>query len=373
MSGIYIHIPFCKKKCHYCDFYITLNKNNVSKLIDAIKFELILRKNFLNKNSIETIYFGGGTPSMISPNYIGNIIKEIKNNFSVNSNIEITIEANPDDISLDNLLKWKKYGINRISLGVQTLNDNLLNFINRSHDKKTAIASIKKISEHYDNFSIDLIYGIPGNRYDKLKNDIKEIIKFNPPHISAYNLTIEKKTVFYNWLKNNIIKKEKEREIIKQFNLLKNILEKEEYIQYETSSFCKKGYESKHNSGYWKRKKYLGIGPSAHSFDGKYRSWNISDNNKYISALNKRIIPNTEEKLSKKMKINEIIMIGIRTKWGIDNKQLITQLKYDILKNQKNTIDKLINDKLIYINRTKIKATKKGSILLDYIAEKLLV
>ena len=144
MSGIYIHIPFCKKKCHYCDFYITLNKNNVSKLIEAIKFELILRKNFLNKNSIETIYFGGGTPSMISPNYIGNIIKEIKNNFSVNSNIEITIEANPDDISLDNLLKWKKYGINRISLGVQTLNDNLLNFINRSHDKKTAIASIKK-------------------------------------------------------------------------------------------------------------------------------------------------------------------------------------------------------------------------------------
>ncbi len=373
MSGIYIHIPFCKKKCHYCDFYITINKNNVGKLIEAIKFELILRKNFLNKNKIETIYFGGGTPSMISPNYIGSIIKEIKNNFSVNSNIEITIEANPDDINLDNLLKWKKYGINRISLGVQTLNDNLLNFINRSHDKKTAIASIKKISEHYDNFSIDLIYGIPGNRYDKLKNDIKEIIKFDPPHISAYNLTIEKKTVFDNWLKNNIIKKEKEGEIIKQFNLLKNILEEEEYIQYETSSFCKRGYESKHNSGYWKRKTYLGIGPSAHSFDGKYRSWNISDNNKYISALNKKIIPNTEEKLSKNMKINEIIMIGIRTKWGIDNKQLITQLKYDILKNQKNTIDKLIDDKLIYINKTKIKTTKKGSILLDYIAEKLLV
>ena len=160
MSGIYIHIPFCKKKCHYCDFYITTNKNNVGKLIEAIKFELILRKNFLNKNRIETIYFGGGTPSMIDPNYIGNIIKEIKNNFSVKTNLEITIEANPDDINLNNLMKWKKHGINRISLGIQTLNNNLLRFINRSHDKKTAISSIKKISEHYDNFSVDLIYGI---------------------------------------------------------------------------------------------------------------------------------------------------------------------------------------------------------------------
>jgi len=373
MAGIYIHIPFCKKKCHYCDFYITTNKNNVGKLIEAIKFELILRKNFFNKNKIETIYFGGGTPSMINPNYIGKVIKQIKNNFSVNSNLEITIEANPDDINYNRLAKWKKYGVNRISLGIQTLNDKTLKFINRNHNKSTAISSIKKISEYFDNFSVDLIYGIPGNRNDKLENDINEIIKFSPPHISAYSLSIEKKTVFYNWLKNNIIKEEEEEEIIRQFNLLKKILKNEKYIQYETSSFCKKGYESKHNSGYWKRKKYLGIGPSAHSFDGKFRSWNISNNNKYISALNKNIIPNTEEKLSKKMTINEIIMIGIRTKWGIDNNQLVTQLNYDILKNQKQTINKLIDEELIYIKKTKIKATTKGSILLDYITEKLLI
>tara|TARA_B100001996_G_scaffold228298_1_gene175891 strand:+ start:52 stop:1179 length:1128 start_codon:yes stop_codon:yes gene_type:complete len=373
MAGIYIHIPFCKKKCHYCDFYITTNKNNVGKLIEAIKFELILRKNFLNKNKIKTIYFGGGTPSMINPNYIEKIINQIKNNFSINSKVEISIEANPEDISHNNLIKWKKYGINRISLGVQTLNDKILKLINRNHNKSTTISSIKKIAEHFDNFSIDLIYGIPGNKFDKLENDINEIIKLSPPHISAYNLTIEKNTVFHNWLKNNIIKKEKEEEIIRQFNLLKKMLEKEKYIQYETSSFSQKGYESKHNIGYWKRKKYLGIGPSAHSFNGEYRYWNISDNKKYISSLKKKIMPITEEKLSKKMKINEIIMIGIRTKWGIDNNQLIKQLKYDILKNQKQIIEKLIDDKLIYINKTKIKATKKGVIFPDYIAEKLLV
>ena len=167
----------------------------------------------------------------------------------------------------------------------------------------------------------------------------------SPPHISAYSLTIEKNTVFQNWLNNNIIKKEKEEEIIIQFNLLKEMLEKEKYIQYETSSFSKKGNESKLNSGYWKRKKYLGIGHSAHSFNGEFRYWNISDNKKYISSLNKSIIPITEEKLSKKMKINEIIMIGIRTKWGIDNNQLIKIHKYDILKNQKQTIEKLIDAK----------------------------
>ena len=447
MAGIYIHIPFCKKKCHYCDFYITTNKNNVTKLIEAIQFELILRKKFLDKSNIETIYFGGGTPSMINPDYIEKVINQIKNNFQINSNIEISLEANPDDINYKNLKKWKKYGINRISLGVQSLNDKILNFINRSHNKSTAISSIKKISEHFDNFSIDLIYGIPNNKFNKLENDINyenltkwkkyginrislgvqslnnkilkfinrshnkstaissikkiseyfdnfsidliygipsnkydnlesdvnEIIKLSPPHISAYCLTIEKNTVFQNWLNNNVIKKEKEEEIIRQFNLLKEMLEKEKYIQYETSSFSKKGYESKHNSGYWKRKKYLGIGPSAHSFNGEFRYWNISDNKKYISSLKKSIIPITEEKLSKKMKINEIIMIGIRTKWGIDNNQLIKKHKYDILKNQKKTIEKLIDDKLIYINKTKIKATKKGGIFPDYIAEKLLV
>ena len=373
MAGIYIHIPFCKKKCHYCDFYITTNKNNVTKLIEAIQFELILRKKFLDGSNVKTIYFGGGTPSMINPNYIEKVMNQIKNNFEINSNIEISLEANPDDINYENLTKWKKYGINRISLGVQSLNNKILNFINRRHNKSTAISSIKKISEHFDNFSIDLIYGIPSNKYDNLESDVNQIIKLSPPHISAYSLTIEKNTVFQNWLNNNIIKKEKEEEIIRQFNLLKEMLEKEKYIQYETSSFSKKGYESKHNSGYWKRKKYLGIGPSAHSFNGEFRYWNISDNKKYISSLNKSIIPITEEKLSKKMKINEIIMIGIRTKWGIDNNQLIKKHKYDILKNQKQTIEKLIDDKLIYINKTKIKATKKGGIFPDYIAEKLLV
>ena len=337
--------------------------------VDSSLIAALLR----DKSNIETIYFGGGTPSMINPDYIEKVINQIKNNFEINSNIEISLEANPDDINYENLTKWKKYGINRISLGVQSLNNKILKFINRSHNKSTAISSIKKISEYFDNFSIDLIYGIPSNKYDNLESDVNEIIKLSPPHISAYSLTIEKNTVFQNWLNNNIIKKEKEEEIIRQFNLLKEMLEKEKYIQYETSSFSKKGYESKHNSGYWKRKKYLGIGPSAHSFNGEFRYWNISDNKKYISSLNKSIIPITKEKLSKKMKINEIIMIGIRTKWGIDNNQLIKKHKYDILKNQKQTIEKLIDDKLIYINKTKIKATKKGGIFPDYIAEKLLV
>ena len=210
MAGIYIHIPFCKKKCHYCDFYITTNKNNVTKLIEAIQFELILRKKFLDGSNVETIYFGGGTPSMINPEYIEKVINQIKNNFEINSNIEISLEANPDDINYENLNKWKKYGINRISLGVQSLNNKILNFINRSHNKSTAISSIKKISEHFDNFSIDLIYGIPSNKYDNLESDINEIIKLSPPHISAYSLTIEKNTVFQNWLNNDIIKKEKE-------------------------------------------------------------------------------------------------------------------------------------------------------------------
>ena len=373
MAGIYIHIPFCKKKCHYCDFYFTINHKNIIKLIDAIKLELELRKKFFKKNKIDTIYFGGGTPSMINPDLIGEVIKSIFLKFQLSKKIEITLESNPDDINEKNILKWKKYGVNRISLGIQTLNNESLTFINRNHNRSTSLNAIKMLSDNFNNYSVDLMYGIPKSSLNIFKNDLNEIIKYNPPHISAYNMTIEKRTVFSHWLKKGIIKVQNENEIINQFLYLTEFLKKKKYIHYEISNFCKPGFSSKHNTSYWKRKKYLGLGPSAHSFDGKARSWNISNNKKYISSINKKNVFHSEEKLSQKMLINEAIMIGVRTMWGIDNNYLTSNLKYDILKKQKLMIQKLIKEKLITVNKAKIITTKKGALVSNYISEKLFV
>ena len=373
MAGIYVHIPFCKKKCHYCDFYFTTNNNNENKLIDAIKKELELRKNFLNKSKIHTMYFGGGTPSMIKPYLIGNIMKTVHDNFKLDKNAEITLESNPDDINKKNIKKWKRYGINRISLGIQSFDDKTLKFINRSHNSNKSLVALKMIDSCFHNYSVDLIYGIPNTTFNIWKDDISKILKFNPPHISAYNMTIEQNTVFSNWLEKGVIKLHDENILIKKFLYLIDILEKENYIHYETSNFCKKGFFSKHNIGYWKRKKYLGVGPSAHSFNGKIRNSNISNNSKYIDQIGKRIISESKELLTRKMTINEIIMTGIRTRWGINIDYLRSNLKYDILHKQFSTIKKLKKNKLIQMDNSKILATKKGKLFSNYIAEQLFI
>ena len=293
--------------------------------------------------------------------------------FKLSKKIEITLESNPDDINAKNILEWKKFGVNRISLGIQTFNNESLKFINRNHNKSTSLNAIKMISDNFKNYSVDLMYGIPRSSLNIFKNDLNEIIKYTPPHISAYNMTIENHTVFSHWLKKGIINVQNENEIINQFLYLTRILKKEKYIHYEISNFCKPGFSSKHNTGYWKRKKYLGLGPSAHSFDGKSRSWNISNNKRYISSINNKILLNSEEKLSQKILINEVIMTGIRTMWGIDNNYLVSNLKYDILKKQEFMIKKLIKEKLIVVNNSKIITTKKGTLLSDYVSEKLFV
>jgi len=226
MAGIYIHIPFCKKKCHYCDFYFTINHKNIIKLIDAIKLEIELRKKFFTKNKIDTIYFGGGTPSMINPDLIGEIIKSIFLRFKVSKKIEITLESNPDDINEKNILEWKKFGVNRISLGIQTLNNESLKFINRNHNRSTSLNAIKMLSDNFNNYSVDLMYGIPKSSLNIFKKDLNEIIKYNPPHISAYNMTIEKRTVFSHWVKKGIIKVQNENEIINQFLYLTKFIKK---------------------------------------------------------------------------------------------------------------------------------------------------
>ena len=255
----------------------------------------------------------------------------------------------------------------------QTLNNKSLKFINRNHNRATSIKAIKLISNYFHNYSVDLIYGIPNSSLHEFKYDINEILKFKPKHISAYNMTIEKNTVFSKWLEKGIIEIQNENATIKQFNYLKKILKKQKYIHYEISNFCQKNYASKHNLGYWKRKKYLGIGPSAHSFNGKTRSWNVSNNLKYISSINKKIFSNSTETLTKKMIINEIIMTGIRNKWGIDNNYLISSFKYDILKKQKSIIAELMKEKLIRLNKSQIIATNKGLLLSNNISEQLFV
>ena len=370
MAGIYIHIPFCKKACHYCNFHFSTLKNYTT-LVNAILKEIEINQKKFNNKNISTIYFGGGTPSIINNHHIEKIILQIKNKFKVHKLAEITLEVNPDDVSKEKLKSWKKIGINRISLGVQTFNKNLLKKLNRIHTKEVALSAIDEIEKLYDNYSIDLMFGIPDSSKESVKRDLNILQKLDPPHVSIYNMTLEEKTVFYKLFKNNKISIPSEDSVLEQYDLILNLLESSGYENYEISNYAKKGYYSKHNSNYWKDEEYIGYGPSAHSYDGNYRYWNISDNKEYIKLIDQSKMVFDREKLSLKEKVNEHILTRIRTNSGVSQKELLERFDVDIMKEKADEIMLLEKEKLLRIDKKILTLTNKGKKLSDSITEKI--
>ncbi|MBK7625950.1 MAG: radical SAM family heme chaperone HemW [Bacteroidales bacterium] len=319
MAGIYIHIPFCKKLCFYCDFYHVITPENNSHFIEALLKEATYRKEYTGEDPISTIYLGGGTPSVFSVKDIGQIINHLRKLFRIEDGCEVTIELNPDDVNPDYLKGIKDTGINRISLGVQSWRDKDLKMLNRRHDSAQAAAALRDIfSEGFENVTIDLIYGIPGMSISEWESNLDMTFSFGIKHLSAYHLTIETGTVFGKMKEKGLLTEIEEDESTALFNILIEKAEAAGFIHYEISNFGKPGYFSKHNSNYWKQVNYLGLGPSAHSFNGYSRQWNVSDLKGYIKAINSGKPFFESEELDTKARFNEYIMTSLRTMWGID-------------------------------------------------------
>lgn len=372
MSGIYIHIPFCKQKCSYCDFHFSTQLKNKFILIRAIEKELIMRKNEVTE-PIETIYFGGGTPSLLNKYEWNLLFEAIHGNYSLVQNIEITVEVNPDDITTETIALYLGLGVNRLSIGIQSFYDLDLRFMNRVHTGKEAEKSIQLAQNGgIQNLSIDLIYGSPTTNNQMWELNLEKAVSLNIPHISSYALTVEQKTALFSQIKTKKIKPLDEEKALFQFKMLQEILKKNHFIQYEISNFSKLGFESIHNRNYWKNKAYLGIGPSAHSYDGKNtRSWNVSNNTKYIKSLEQNILPSEKEILSESNKFNETLMTGLRTKNGINLDDIGSNFDKKYTKHLTKETHDFINKEIILIQDNHISISPKHYFLADGIISKL--
>ncbi|MTG98990.1 radical SAM family heme chaperone HemW [Myroides sp. BIT-d1] len=371
MAGIYIHIPFCKQACHYCDFHFSTSLKKKVDMLDCLHRELVLRKGELEGESIETIYFGGGTPSILTVDEIDKLIQTVYEQFEVVDTPEITLEANPDDLDSETLHKLACSKVNRLSIGIQSFDDEDLKMMNRAHNSTEAIESLALATTLFDNISIDLIYGIPNMDNERWLTNVQRILDLRIPHISCYALTVEERTALNKLIKKGVIPSPEEEVAHQHFMLLIEILRANGYIHYELSNFAKPGYYSKNNSAYWLGKKYLGIGPSAHSFDGTYRSWNIANNSLYIKEINDDKLPREVEELNLTDRYNEYIMTGLRTIWGVDLmrvKKEFGQSYYDYLIKLSSSF---IADELMKNENNILTITDKGKFLSDGIASDL--
>jgi len=373
MSGIYIHIPFCKQACFYCDFHFSTSLKKKEDMILSLIKEIELRKNEVQNTVLETIYFGGGTPSVLSVDEIQLLIDTIYKNHTVVENPEITLEANPDDLSQEKIIELSKSPINRLSIGVQSFFEKDLKLMNRAHNSKEAKECLALAKQYFDNISVDLIYGIPDCSNQEWEENIQTALSFGIPHISSYALTVEPKTALASFIKKGIIKNVDDEKAQEQFHILISILEKENFVHYETSNFGKKGFLSKNNTAYWLGKPYLGIGPSAHSFNGKQRSWNVRSNAKYIKSIQDNVLPIERETLTKTDGYNEYIMTGLRTVWGVSFAKISTNFGEKYLNYLKKQSEKYIQQELLYLENGILKTTPKGKFLSDGIASDLFI
>ena len=371
MAGIYIHIPFCKQACYYCDFHFSTSLKKKNTLISALIKELKLRKDELKETPIETIYFGGGTPSILSNEELQLLIDSVYENYKVISCPEITLEANPDDLHKDRIIELSKSPINRLSIGIQSFFEKDLKLMNRAHNADEARSCIEVAKKYFSNISIDLIYGIQGATNEQWIKNIEIALNFEISHISSYALTVEPKTALASFIEKGIIEDVDDEQAHQQFLILKDKLEERGFVHYELSNFGKEGFFSKNNSAYWQGKSYLGIGPSAHSFNGTQRGWNVRNNTKYINALNKDELPIEIEILTLTDRYNEFIMTGLRTIWGVSLKKVeedFGKLFKDYLIER---ADIFINQHLLYIDDGHIRVSRKGQFLSDGISSEL--
>jgi oxygen-independent coproporphyrinogen-3 oxidase len=323
MSGIYIHIPFCRRKCHYCNFFSIASMKYREPFLEALQEEIFLQKNYLGGKKIDSVYLGGGTPSLLKVQWIEQILDNIRNYFSMGENPEITLEANPDDLDPAVLSDYLKTGINRLSVGVQSFFDDDLGYLNRIHSGKQAAESVIRAQDTgFSNISIDLIYGIPTLTSEKWKKNLEKAFSLNVPHISTYSLTVEPKTALDLLIRKNKLPAPDEERVLQHFRILLQMMKENGFEHYEISNFSKKGLYSRHNSMYWNRIPYLGLGPSAHSYNGTSRQWNISSLVQYIDQINRKEPFFESEELTEIQKYNEYVMVSLRTMWGCDIRKI---------------------------------------------------
>jgi len=373
MSGIYIHIPFCKQACFYCDFHFSTSLKKKDELISCLIKELEIRKDELQNETIETIYFGGGTPSLLSVDEIESIIDAINTNYKVIENPEITLEANPDDLTESVILELAKSPVNRLSIGVQSFFEDDLKLMNRAHNAEEAKKCLSVATRHFENITVDLIYGIQNMSIEKWKQNLQTVFDFGINHISSYALTVEPNTALDSFIKNGKYPPLNEALAKQHFDVLVEETQKEGFVHYEISNFGKPTYFSKHNTSYWNQKKYIGIGPSAHSFSKTHRSWNVANNIKYIKSILENKLPNETEELSKNDQFNEAIMTGLRTIWGVSLAEIETEFGVDYKNKLLTSAEKFIKQFLLKIDNKTLKTTKKGKFLADGIASDLFI
>ncbi len=373
MAGLYLHIPFCKQACYYCDFHFSTDHQRQEEMTNALIQEIVLQREFI-KAPLKTVYLGGGTPSLLSAKDLQRLFHAIRSTFPIAPGAEITLEANPDDLTLAKLELLNNVGINRLSIGIQSFDDALLQYLHRAHDAATADRCLKDVATSgFTNVSLDLIYAIPGLSHELWRETLMKAISYQPTHLSAYALTIEEKTVFGNWNKKGRLSLVDEEPAARQFELLQAVMDNSGFEQYEISNFCRPGYFSRHNSNYWMQEPYLGIGPSAHSYDGSYRYFNIRNNALYVKALAEGKLPLEAELLTPENKINEYILTRLRTTWGCDLLFLHRTLNDDLIARQGPYIDLHLQSGLLTLKNNVLRLTRKGKLLADKITEDLMI
>ncbi len=368
--GLYIHIPFCKQACHYCDFHFSTTLKKKGQLVGALCNELILRKSEI-PGVLQTIYFGGGTPSLLEAGELKRIFKTIDAHFVIAKNPEITLEANPDDLTEEKLKMLSESRVNRLSIGVQSFFEEDLKLMNRAHNADEAVRCLELAKAYFDNISIDLIYGMPDMSNARWKQNLDKALKLNIPHISSYALTVEPNTALEKFIEKGVVKPVDDAVAQAHFEILVDTMQQAGFENYEFSNFGRPGYFSQNNTAYWTGKAYLGIGPSAHSYDGDTRSWNINNNPKYIKAIEAGELPVERETLSLTDKYNEYVMTGLRTIWGISLSKIEEAFGLKFKEYALQQAEKHLEDHLLFQDGDRIVVTKKGKFLSDGLASDL--
>ena len=371
MAGLYIHIPFCRKACNYCNFHFSTSLNQINEMVSSIAKEMEMRAKEIDEE-INTIYFGGGTPSLLHIGLLETLMNAAREHYNINDQAEITLEANPDDIDLEKAEAWKTLGINRFSIGIQSFADENLKWMNRAHNAKQSITAVDIIKQTgFQNYSIDLIYGTPGQSMEGWIKDLRTAFELGVPHLSCYALTVEEKTALNSLIKKGELPEINQDEQAERFEALMQLSADAGYHHYEISNFALPGYESKHNSAYWEGAVYLGFGPSAHSFDGVKRKWNVSNNTDYIKSLTNHLLPHKEETLSKKDVLNEYIMTALRQSKGIEKKILLQKGGQTYLTEISSLINPYVKTQKVVEDETGWRLTNHGKFFADGIAATL--